>query len=61
MIQTIESALGLKARKKVLPLQPGDVEQTYADISKSKKTLGYNPKTNFKEGVSKFVDWLKDS
>jgi len=59
MIETIENTLGITAKKIVLPLQPGDVEQTFADISKSKKILGYNPKTNFAEGVNKFIVWLK--
>ena len=38
-------------------MQPGDVEKTYADISKAKEILGYNPKTNFEDGIKKFVDW----
>jgi len=61
MIGTIEKALGKRARKEILPLQPGDVEQTYADITKAKKMLGYDPKTNFVEGVNRFVEWLKDN
>ena len=60
MISTIENSLGKKAVKEILPLQPGDVDQTYADISKAKKLLGYCPKTKFKDGVDKFIDWLKD-
>jgi UDP-glucuronate 4-epimerase len=59
MISTIENALEIKAEKEILPIQPGDVEKTYADISKSRKMLGYDPQTDFEEGVSKFVDWLK--
>ncbi len=59
MIETLEKALGIKAKKELLPLQPGDVERTYADISKSRKILGYNPQTDFEEGVAKFVEWIK--
>ncbi|MDO9577832.1 MAG: GDP-mannose 4,6-dehydratase [Candidatus Cloacimonadales bacterium] len=59
MIQTIENTLEIKAKKKILPMQPGDVEQTYADISKSKTILGYNPETDFETGIAKFIDWLK--
>ncbi len=61
MIKTIENALGKTARKEILPVQPGDVDQTFADISKAKKLLGYKPKTNFKNGIDKFVDWLHDN
>lgn len=61
MIKTIENSLGIKAKKEFLPLQPGDVDQTFADISKAKELLGYNPKTKFKTGVDKFVEWLKEN
>ncbi len=60
MIEVTERTLGKTALKEILPLQSGDVDQTYADISKAKKLLGYNPKTNFDDGVNKFVEWLKD-
>jgi UDP-glucuronate 4-epimerase len=43
-----------------LPLQPGDVPETSADISKAKKMLGYNPKVSLKEGVKKFIAWYKE-
>lgn len=61
MIKTIENSLGKTARKEILPLQPGDVDQTFADISKAKKLLGYKPKTNFKNGIDIFVDWLRNN
>ena len=61
MIKTIENELQIKAEKKILPLQPGDVDQTFADISKSRKILGYDPKTNFRDGIAKFIDWLKEN
>ena len=41
-------------------MQPGDVIRTYADISKSRKVLGYTPKTDFQEVIIKFVDWYKE-
>jgi UDP-glucuronate 4-epimerase len=59
MISTIENALGIKAKKELLSIQPGDVERTYADISKSRKILGYDPQTNFEEGVVRFINWIK--
>lgn len=57
LIAIIEEALGKKARIRPLPVQPGDVPITFADISKAGKLLGYSPKTTLKEGVRKFVDW----
>lgn len=58
MIETIEDALGKKAIKEVMPMQPGDVDRTFADISKSKKILNYNPQTKFEDGIKVFIDWL---
>ena len=59
MINIIGEVLGKKPKIKELPMQPGDVERTYADITKAKRILGYNPKTTFKEGIEKFVEWYK--
>jgi UDP-glucuronate 4-epimerase len=60
MIETLEKKLNIKANKKFFPMQPGDVLQTFADISKSKAILGYNPQTDFASGIVKFVNWLKE-
>lgn len=57
MVETIEEVLGKKARLNRLPMQPGDVNRTCADITYSKKTIDYNPKTTFKEGIEKFIQW----
>jgi len=59
MIERIEIELGTKAIMKYLPMQPGDVNITYADISKSKEILGFYPITNFDYGIHKFVKWFK--
>ena len=59
LIVEIEKALGKKAIKEYLPPQPGDVERTYADITKAKRQLGYNPTTTIQEGLAKFTNWLK--
>ena len=40
-------------------MQPGDVNRTFADISKAKAIIGYDPKTKFEEGIEKFVEWYK--
>ena len=59
-ITIIEEVLGKKAEKNMLPMQPGDVEATHADISKAKKLLGYAPKTSIQEGTAKFIAWYKE-
>lgn len=60
-IETMEKHMGEKAEKKYLPMQPGDVKETYADISKAKKQLNYQPRTSIDEGVKKFVEWYKQN
>ena len=61
MIETIGHALEIKPDIEQLPMQPGDVERTYADISKAKKLIGYEPKTTFEDGIKKFTDWYKEN
>lgn len=56
----IEKNVGKRATKHMMPLQPGDPIYSYADISKAKKQLDYNPKTSVKKGVKKFVEWYLD-
>jgi UDP-glucuronate 4-epimerase len=58
-IEAIEESLGKKARKTLLPLQSGDVPDTYADSSKLAQTLGYQPSTSVREGVKRFVEWYQ--
>jgi len=59
-ISCIEHELGKSAKKKMLPLQAGDVVETYADIDKAKRLLGFEPKTTVDEGVKRFVAWYKE-
>ena len=59
-ISTLEQALGKVGQKEMLPMQPGDVVSTSADISKAQKMLGYDPKTHISEGIPKFVKWYKE-
>ena len=61
MIETIEKVLNKKATIEHLPMQLGDVNKTAADITKAKKLLNYNPKTSFKEGIIKFIEWEKSN
>ena len=58
-IGEIENALGMEARKEFLPMQQGDVYQTYADCSKLEKDLGYRPSTTLHDGIGKFIEWFK--
>jgi UDP-glucuronate 4-epimerase len=57
MISTIEAVVGKKAIIDRQPQQPGDVPQTWADVSKAGQLFGYQPKTSFREGIEKFVAW----
>lgn len=59
LIFEIEKALGKKAVINRLPMQPGDIYKTYADLTKAKKELGYEPKTDLSVGLTKFVKWLR--
>jgi UDP-glucuronate 4-epimerase len=59
LISEIEKALGKKAAIEHLPLQPGDVFQTFADVSKAQSELGYEPKTAISVGLKRFVEWLR--
>ena len=56
-IEAIENKLGKKAEKIMMPMQPGDVFKTYADVSALKTDLGYNPSTSVQDGVNNFIDW----
>ena len=58
MLGTIETALGISAIRKNLPMQPGDVQKTNADITKAKTLIGYKPDTDFQNGIKKFVEWF---
>lgn len=58
MLSILETAIGKKAIKKMLPMQPGDVQKTNADITKARTLIGYSPGTNFQNGIKKFVEWF---
>ena len=61
MITVIGQALDIEPKINPLPMQPGDVEITYADITKAKGLIGYEPKISFEEGIKKFVSWYKEN
>ncbi|MFH1457228.1 MAG: GDP-mannose 4,6-dehydratase, partial [Patescibacteria group bacterium] len=58
-IKCIEKELGKKAKKKLMSMQPGDVKRTYADISKAKKLLNWEPNIKIEEGLKEFIKWYK--
>ena len=59
-IETIERAVEQEAVKEFMPMQLGDVHETYADITESQRDLGYAPSTPIAEGISKFVEWYRE-
>ena len=61
LIAGIENALGEKAKINRLPEQPGDMPVTYADISKARELLGYNPSTRLSDGLPRFIEWFLQS
>jgi len=58
-IRVLEEALGVEARLNMMPMQPGDVPETYADISSLQEMVGYHPSTSIEEGIPKFVEWYR--
>jgi UDP-glucuronate 4-epimerase len=59
-IEALENTLGKKAIKKLLPMQPGDVPATFADVSGLVQDFGYKPDTSYTEGIKRFVKWYRD-
>jgi len=59
-IEVLEEALGRKAQRRLLPLQPGDVPDTFADVSALQRDVGYAPSTTIQTGIARFVAWYRD-
>ena len=59
-IEVLENCLGKKAEKNMLPLQPGDVPNTYADVKELVNDVGYKPDTSVEDGIVRFVEWYKE-
>jgi UDP-glucuronate 4-epimerase len=59
LIEELEHALGKKAIRQYLPVQPGDVDRTYADVTKAEAHLGYKPSTDIRTGLARFVEWFR--
>ena len=60
LIHALESELGKEARKNMLPIQPGDVPATYADVDALIMDVGFKPSTSIEEGIARFVQWYRD-
>jgi UDP-glucuronate 4-epimerase len=60
MIKTLAATLGVEPKMELLPMQPGDVPVTYADITLAETKLGFRPTTSIDEGLPKFVAWYRD-
>ena len=59
VVRLIEQAIGKPAIRELLPMQPGDVPQTYADAADLERAVGFRPKTPIEEGIQRFVDWFR--
>jgi UDP-glucuronate 4-epimerase len=60
LIETLEKTLGRTAEKNLLPIQPGDVPATYADVDDLIRDVGFKPSTSIEEGIARFVEWYKE-
>ena len=59
-VEELEKALGMKAEKRLLPMQPGDVTRTWADTTQLEQSLGFRPRVSLQQGVAEFVKWYKE-
>lgn len=60
LVSELSTALGMEPQIRWAPMQPGDVQHTYADLAKSEAVLGFRPRTHFREGMRLFADWFRD-
>jgi UDP-glucuronate 4-epimerase len=59
-IEVLEKAIGKKANLQYLPMQPGDVLSTYADVDSLAEAVGFRPKTKIEDGIAQFVAWYRE-
>jgi UDP-glucuronate 4-epimerase len=59
-VDVLEQTLGVHAIRNELPMQPGDVADTFADVDELARDFGYRPRTTIEEGITRFVAWYKD-
>ena len=60
VIRLLEEALGREASKNLLPMQPGDVPATYADVESLEQVTGFSPRTSMRQGITRFVEWYQE-
>src|SRR6185503_18707021 len=60
LIRVLEECLGREAKKRLLPMQPGDVPATYADVDDLVRDVGFKPATRIEDGVARFVEWYNE-
>ena len=60
VVRLLEEAIGKKAKRELLPMQPGDVPATYADVDDLMREVGFRPSTPIAEGIARFVDWYRE-
>ncbi|MCK1981940.1 MULTISPECIES: GDP-mannose 4,6-dehydratase [Peribacillus] len=61
MVNVLENELSIRAKLNSLPMQPGDVNSTFANIYKAQTMIGYDPKTDFEQGINKFIKWFNNN
>lgn len=59
-VEVLEDCIGKKAKKNLLPMQPGDVPATYADVDDLMKVVGFKPSTPIEKGIKKLVEWYRN-
>jgi UDP-glucuronate 4-epimerase len=59
VVRLLEEAIGKKAHRELLPMQPGDVPATYADVDDLMREVGFKPKTPIADGINRFIDWYR--
>ncbi len=59
-VRTLEDVFSIRAKIDYRPMQPGDVPETYADQSKARRLLGFEPKIDFRDGIQRFADWIRN-
>jgi UDP-glucuronate 4-epimerase len=60
VVELLEKALGKTAKRELLPIQPGDVPETYADVDDLMRDVGFRPSTSIEDGVARFVKWFRE-
>ena len=60
VVRLLEEAIGMKAKRELLPMQPGDVPATFANVDDLMRDVGFKPATDIKAGIKRFIAWFKD-